>query len=204
MLSMQPPKQPSGEHASKSPNSPKEAKVPALNLRPLTRDAPPLQVVRTSLSARAPQKPPHTTPRAKVPQTSRDPPTPDVHHHLSSLRPPALLSARACMDEESFRPSMSRIDERIDMRPFSEAGTSMIGSEELGRVQASLLKHVPVGGHRHYTNISEHTAQRFTDFAELMAVSAVHHSPVHQFCNSTHYSFTAADAVQAHDCPQDD
>lgn len=172
MLSLQPPKQQSGEQSSKSPDSPHEAKVPSLNLRGLSRDAPPLQAVRTSLSARAPQKPPHITPRAKVPQTSRDPPTPDVHHQLSSLRPPALLSARVCVSEESFRPSTSRLDERFDMRPFSEAGTSMIGSEELGRVQASLLKHVPVGGHRHYTNISEETTQRFNDFAELMAVSS--------------------------------
>jgi hypothetical protein len=75
---------------------------------------------------------------------------------------------------ESFRPSFSRVDERIDMRPFSEAGTSMIGSEELGRVQSALLKHVPVGGHRHHSHVAKETAQHFTDFADLMAVSSHH------------------------------
>jgi hypothetical protein len=47
----------------------------------------------------------------------------------------------------------------------------MIGSEELGRVQSSLLKHVPVGGHRHFGQVAEETNQRVTDFAGLMAVS---------------------------------
>jgi hypothetical protein len=164
--------------AADAPHLPQESKVPVptLNLGVLSRAAPPVHSARTTFaSARSPQKPkpPPTTPRAKVPQTSRDPPTPDVHHQQSFLRPPALLSsARSAQAlEQSFRPSFSRIDERIDMRPFSEAGTSMIGSEELGRVQSSLLKHVPVGGHRHYSQVAEETTQRFTAFADLMAVS---------------------------------
>ena len=162
--------------AADSSHLPQESKVPSLNLSVLSRAAPPVHSARTTFaSARGPQKqkPSPPTPRAKVPQTSRDPPTPDVHHQQSSLRPPALLSSArsAQAHEQSFRPSFSRIDERIDMRPFSEAGTSMIGSEELGRVQSSLLKHVPVGGHRHYSQVAEETNQRFTAFADLMAVS---------------------------------
>jgi hypothetical protein len=182
MLSVKPTTQASVEAAGISSHSPHDAKVPALNLSGLSRAVPPVHSARTFASARgAPQKSYPHTPRAQVPQTSRDPPTPDVHHQLSSLRPPALLSsARSSQaNEESFRPSFSRIDERIDMRPFSEAGTSMIGSEELGRVQSSLLKHVPVGGHRHYSHVAQETTQRFTDFADLMAVSC---HPVMNLC----------------------
>jgi hypothetical protein len=173
MLSVKLTTQASAGHADSS-HSPQNAKVPALNLGGLSHAAPPVQSARTFASARlAPQKSSSHTPRTQAPLTSRDPPTPDVHHQLSSLRPPALLSSArsASANEQSFRPSFSRIDERVDMRPFSEAGTSMIGSEELGRVQSSLLKHVPVGGHRHYNHVAQETTQRFTDFAELMAVS---------------------------------
>jgi hypothetical protein len=175
MLSVQSSSQVSEANASYPSNPPNDSKVPALNLSALSLAAPTLQSVRTSPSARGSQKHSPTTQRVKIPQKSRDPPTPDVHHQLSSLRPPALVSSArsAHANEQSFRPSLSRIDDRIDMRPFSEAGTSMIGSEELGRVQASLLKHVPVGGHRHYSHVAAETTQRFTDFADLMAVSGL-------------------------------
>jgi hypothetical protein len=173
MLSLQPPAHASLGDAGKPSEQEQKSKVPALNLSSLPQAAPALQPVRASLSARGPQKPSSSTPRSKAALTSRDPPTPDVHHQISSLRPHALLSARSEQHalEQSYRPSASRIDERIDMRPFSEAGTSMIGSEELGRVQASLLKHVPVGGHRHYSHVAEAMTQRFSDFAHMMAVS---------------------------------
>ena len=173
MLSLQPPAHASLGDAGKPSEQEQKSKVPALNLSSLPQAAPALQPVRASLSARGPQKPSSSTPRSKAALTSRDPPTPDVHHQISSLRPHALLSARSEQHtlEQSYRPSASRIDERIDMRPFSEAGTSMIGSEELGRVHASLLKHVPVGGHRHYSHVAEAMTQRFSDFAHMMAVS---------------------------------
>ena len=86
------------------------------------------------------------------------------------------------------------------MRPFSEAGTSMIGSEELGRVQASLLKHVPVGGHRHYSQVAEETSQRFTDFADLMAVRSPDVALVFNTANSR--VAAAADPIQTNNCPQ--
>ena len=200
MLSVQPSTKTS--EATHSSNLPQDSKVPALNLSVLSRAAPPIPSLRTSVTARAPQKLSPATPRAKVPQTSRDPPTPDVHHQLSSLRPPALVSSArsAHANEQSFRPSSSRIDERIDMRPFSEAGTSMIGSEELGRVQASLLKHVPVGGHRHYSQVAEETSQRFTDFADLMAVRSPDVALVFNTANSR--VAAAADPIQTDNCPQ--